>query len=199
MATLGITEPATTDLIRSDGLRSKQVMRQPAVTRNTPGESNRVEADVRVLNVLVLGAEQDTANALVRQIRSWGHAGHMAWVGFATPRLAVIWRPDVVLLDLGIPLIAPCQVAKQLRSDYLSEDCLIIAVTEWADDARREQCIEAGIDLVLIKPVDQDVVETLLMLESVRVNRRRMRKAVNNINRRTSMDDRPVYIRSKPC
>lgn len=90
MATLGIIELATTDPTRSEGLRSKQVMRQPAVTRTKPGEGNRVEADVRVLNVLVVGAEQGTANALVRQVRSWGHAAHMAWVGFAPPRLAAI-------------------------------------------------------------------------------------------------------------
>ena len=83
--------------------------------------------------------------------------------------------PDVVLLDMETPLMDGCQVAKHLRSDYLSEDCLIIAFAEWVDDASRKPCLEAGIDLLLSKPVDRDVVETLLMLECVRVNRRRAR------------------------
>ena len=74
------------------------------------------------------------------------------------------------------PLMDGCQVAKHLRSDYVREDCLIIAFAEWVDDARRKLCVEAGIDLLLSKPVDPYVVETLLMLECVRVNRRPVRR-----------------------
>ena len=52
-----------------------------------------------------------------------------------------------------------------------SKECFIIAVTGGTDERGRRQCAEAGIDLVLIKPVDSSVVETLLMLECERVNR----------------------------
>jgi CheY-like chemotaxis protein len=79
------------------------------------------------------------------------------------------------------PLMDGCQVAKHLRSDHVSEDCFVIAFTEWGDDARRKPCMEAGIDLLLRKPVDRDVIETLLMLECLHVNRRRAREAVNRL------------------
>lgn len=199
MATLSMSELATTDVARSDAFHSKQVMRKPASTRNTSSESDRVGAGARVLRVLIVDAEQDSANALLRQVRYAGHSAHAAPDGLAALRVDTAWHPDVVLLDLETPLMDGCQVAKHLRSDYSSEDCLIIAFAQCVDDARREPCLEAGIDLLLSKPLDQDVVETLLMLECVRVNRRRAREAVNKLNCLTSTEHRPIHIRSKSC
>ena len=176
MATLSMSELATTDVAQSDAFQRKQALRKPASTRNTSSESDRVGAGARALRVLIVAAEQGSANAFLRQVRYAGHGAHAAPDGLAALRVAVAWRPDVVLLDLETPLMDGCQVAKHLRSDYLSEDCLIIAFAQCVDDARREPCLEAGIDLLLSMPVDRDVVETLLMLECVRVNRRRVRR-----------------------
>ena len=176
MATLEMSGLATTDVAQSDAFQRKQALRKPASTRNTSSESGRVGAGVRVLRVLVVAAEQSSANAFLRQVRYAGHGAHAAPDGLAALRVAAAWHPDVVLLDLETPLMDGCQVAKHLRSDYLSEDCLIIAFAQCVDDARREPCLEAGIDLLLSMPVDRDVVETLLMLECVRVNRRRVRR-----------------------
>ena len=72
---------------------------------------------------------------------------------------------------MEMTLIDGCTVARRMRADFPSKDCLIVAVSRRADDVRRQQCIEAGIDLFLVKPVDSEVVETLLMLECARVNR----------------------------
>jgi CheY-like chemotaxis protein len=190
MATLRTSELATTDVKRSGAFHGTQVLRQPACTRNTSNESNRVGTGARVLDVLVVDGEQDSANSLVRQVRYWGHAAHAALDGLAALREAAARHLDVVLLDMEMPLIDGCQVAQQLRSDHLSEECLVIAFAARADDACRIRSIEAGIDLLLSKPVDQDVVETLLMLESVRVNRQQAAGPVSNL---------AVDIRSKPC
>ena len=85
--------------------------------------------------------------------------------------------PDLMLLDIEMPHMDGCQVARQLRRDFSRKECLIIAVTGRADDELAQQCREAGIDLVLIKPVNRSVVETLLMLEYARVNRSQTNKA----------------------
>ena len=175
MAALSMSELVTTDVAQSDAFKRNQALRKPESTRNTSSESDRVGAGVRVLRVLVVAAEQGAANTLLRQVRYAGHGAHAAPDGLAALRVAAAWHPDAVLLDLETPLMDGCQIAKHLRSDYLSEDCLIIAFAQCVDDARREPCLEAGIDLLLTKPVDRDVVETLLMLECVRVNRRRAR------------------------
>jgi CheY-like chemotaxis protein len=176
MATLSMSELATTDVAQSDAFQRKQALRKPASTRNTSSESDRVGAGARVLRVLIVAAEQGSANAFLRQVRYAGHGAHAAPDGLAALRVAAAWHPDVVLLDLETPLMDGCQVAKHLRSVYWGEDCLIIAFAQCVDDARREPCLEAGIDLLLSMPVDRDVVETLLMLECVRVNRRRVRR-----------------------
>jgi len=76
-----------------------------------------------------------------------------------------------VLLDVAMPLMNGFEVARQLRLDFLRKDCFLIAVTGGGDEDERQQCIEAGIDLVLIKPVEPAVLETLLMLECERMNR----------------------------
>jgi CheY-like chemotaxis protein len=92
-------------------------------------------------------------------------------------KVAAAQHPDVVVLDIEMPLMDGCQVARQLRRDFSRKECLIVAVTERADHERGLQCQAAGIDLVLIKPVNSSVVETILMLECERVNRSRTNSA----------------------
>jgi len=166
------SEPA-----RLDAFDSKQLMRQARRPRKIPGQCDRVGAGSRVLKVLVVTAEQHAANRFLRRVRNFGHAAHAALDGLAALRVAASLRPDVVLLDVQTPLMDGYQVAKHLRSDDLSQDCLIIAFAERARDACRRPCVEAGIDVLLSMPVDEEVVETLLMLECVRMNRRRAAEA----------------------
>jgi CheY-like chemotaxis protein len=132
-----------------------------------------------MLRVLVVDEEPSSANALVRLMCHGTRASLAALDSYSGVRVASAQDPDVVLLDLDLPLMDGCQVARQLRSNGPSKDCLIVAVAERADDARRKQCIDAGIDLLLIKPVDPEVVETLLLLECSRVNRLHAEDAAN--------------------
>ena len=182
MAILQMSETATIDVERSGAFQREQELRKPAPTRPLSGESDQGGAGARVLRVLVVDAEQDSATALLSQVQYAGHDARAAADGLAALRVAAAWRPDVVLLDLKTPLTDGRRVATHLRSDHSSEDCLIIAFAEWVDDARRKLCVEAGIDLLLSKLVDPYIVETLLMLECVRVNRRRMREAVSRFS-----------------
>jgi CheY-like chemotaxis protein len=79
--------------------------------------------------------------------------------------------PDVVLLDIAMLVMDGRQIAPRLRLNIASQDCLIIGITGRGDRKCRQQCHEVGIDLVLLKPADPAVVETLLLLECTRVNR----------------------------
>jgi response regulator RpfG family c-di-GMP phosphodiesterase len=64
------------------------------------------------------------------------------------------------------------EVARQLRLDFPDGRMFIVAVTGFGDSSCRQNRQEAGIDLVLIKPVDAEIIETLLLLEYQRVHRR---------------------------
>lgn len=125
----------------------------------------------RVLQVLIVDSYPATAELLARLVTHWGHASSAVQDSLTAMRLAATTPPDVVLLDIEIPVTNRYQLARCLRRDLASQDCLIVAITGRADHQRRRQCIEAGIDLVLLKPVDSVVVETLLLLECTRVNR----------------------------
>ena len=128
-------------------------------------------ASRKILRVLVVDEDQDAADALIGLVRRSGHAGYLAYDGIAALRMAAAAHPNVVLLDLDMRDMDGCQVARHLRLDFSRNECFIIAVTDWADDESRQQCVEAGIDLLLIRPFDPEVVETLLMLEYSLVNR----------------------------
>jgi CheY-like chemotaxis protein len=153
------------------------------VTHDRAGKDGCDLFERQMLRVLVVDTAQDSADALRRLVRRWGYAVRVAHDGHAALRVAAIQHPDVVLLDMELFSISGCQVARHLRVDFPGNDFFMIAMTELelANDERRRQCMEAGIDLLLIKPVDPDVVETLLMLECARVNemadRRRRRHA----------------------
>jgi len=194
MAVLPTGELVTTDVERSDVFQYQQSSQKPASNRNIVSERDRDRAATRVLRVLVVGTEQDARGAILRRVRYAGHDVHAAADGLTAFRAAVTWNPDVVLLNMKMPHWNACLVARQLRCNCLSEDCLVIAFADSLDNAHYEQCLMAGIDLPLIKPISMEVVETLLMLECARVNRRLAQKAVNKLDGRTSKDYRPVYI-----
>ncbi len=135
----------------------------------------------QMLRVLVVDDEKDAADSLATLIGRWGHVARLAYDGDTAMKAAVEQRPDVVLLDIEMPIIDGCQVARQLRVNGPKDECFIIAITKRADHIRRQQCIEAGIDVVLIKPVSPSVLETLLLLECMRANRRRTRQTHINL------------------
>lgn len=125
----------------------------------------------KMLRVLVIGDVQKATDILVDQVRRWGHEALGAHDGLTALRFAAVQHPHVVLLKMEMPFMNGCQVTRQLRRDFPRKKCLIVAITGQADASRREQCHEAGIDVLLSQPVDPLIVETLLMLESVLVNR----------------------------
>jgi CheY-like chemotaxis protein len=126
-----------------------------------------------LLRVLIVDDERDTADGLALLVGHWGHAAQKAYDGATALGKAARLTPDVVLLDVGMPCIDGCDLAIRLRRDDQLRGCFLIAITGFADVARRQRCHDAGIDLFLIKPVDSALVETLLELERARRGRSR--------------------------
>lgn len=156
----------------SDAFNRNQLMCREHETHARTSNVGHVCSGRRLLRVLVVDDDQDTTDGLVwLLVRHWGHAARMAYDGDVALQVAADQRPDVVLLDVEMPLMDGRQVARQLRLDLPSTECFIIAITGDTDEQGRRQCLEAGIDLVLIKPVLSSVVETLLMQVRERVNR----------------------------
>jgi DNA-binding response OmpR family regulator len=125
----------------------------------------------RLLRVLVIDDDREATDSLSRLVRDWGHEVRWAYDASIGLKVAAAYQPDLVLLDIAMPQIDGCDLALQLRGDARLKESFLIAVTGRGDEAHRQRCKEAGIDLVLIKPVDPLILESLLTLESEYVTR----------------------------
>jgi CheY-like chemotaxis protein len=112
--------------------------------------------------VLVVEDNPEAAGSLALLLRLDGHAVRTAASGPAALAAAVAFRPQAVLLDIGLPGMDGYEVARKLRQQPGLENVLIIAVTgrERLEDKR--QALEAGFNVYLVKPLDLGEIKQLL-------------------------------------
>jgi CheY-like chemotaxis protein len=140
--------------------------------------------DDQLLRVLIVDDHRAMTDTLSALVGIWGHDVRHAYDGVTGLALAAAFRPDVLLLDILMPDVSGIEVAIQMRRQRRLEHCFIVAVTGRTDAKHRSQCYEAGVDLVLIKPVAPPHLQTLLMLESQRVWSRKN----GNLNRLVTLN-----------
>lgn len=116
------------------------------------------------LRVLVVDDNEASAVTLGWAVEAAGYTVRTAFSGQAALDLAREFRPDIVLLDLGMPGMSGFDVCRTLRADPLFSHIRIIAQTGWGDDGARKRTAESGFDLHLVKPVNIDVLHDMLDL-----------------------------------
>ena len=82
--------------------------------------------------------------------------------GLQALQMAVEFRPDVVLLDIGMPGLDGYEVARRLRALKRERPLRIIAITGWGQEADRTRSREAGFDVHLVKPVDPTLLTSVI-------------------------------------
>jgi PAS domain S-box-containing protein len=117
--------------------------------------------------VLIADDNGDALESLAMLLRLSGHAVQIAHDGAAAIALAETARPDVVVLDLGMPQMSGFDVARWLRRQPWGAEIRLIAVTGWGQEEDRRRSREAGFDSHLTKPVDPD--ELLAQVEEARM------------------------------
>ncbi len=75
---------------------------------------------------------------------------------------ALSFRPDVILMDIGLPKLNGYDAARQIRGQQRGKSVVLVAVTGWGQDEDRRKTAEAGFDGHLIKPVDLRQLTELL-------------------------------------
>lgn len=117
------------------------------------GRSDGVRHDVP-LRIAIVDDNEDAATTLGLFLESCGHeVSTMVTASEALSRLPA-WRPDVCLLDIGLPQMNGFDLARALRSDPATADAVIVAVTGYAQERDREEALCAGFDALFAKPVD---------------------------------------------
>jgi CheY-like chemotaxis protein len=77
-------------------------------------------------------------------------------------RAAADFNPEFAFLDIGMPKVHGYEVARRLRGDPETSDCVLVALTGWGQEDDRKRAREAGFDRHLVKPVDASDIETIL-------------------------------------
>jgi len=112
--------------------------------------------------VLVVDDNQDSAETIAMLVELWGHQARIVHSGPAALEEAPGWRPEVVLLDIGLPGIDGYEVARRLRQEPAMAGALLVAMTGYGQERDRRMSSEAGFDHHLVKPVDPAVLQSLL-------------------------------------
>jgi two-component system CheB/CheR fusion protein len=112
--------------------------------------------------VLVVDRCPDNAASTAYLLRLWGHSVQVAHDGPAALEAARSLRPDVVLMEIALPGLDGCAVARLLRQPEQVPQVLLVAVTGYGGQAYRRRCQAAGFDHYLLKPVDPEHLRSLL-------------------------------------
>jgi len=131
------------------------------------GESGAAaqEREVRQLRILVVDDNVDAAESLSSMLRLQRHEVLVAHDGLTALAAAPVLKPDVVLLDLGMPKLNGLEVAKRLRALDGGAKALLVAITGFGQAEDRARTAAAGFDHHLTKPVDPQVLRGLLQID----------------------------------
>lgn len=154
---------------RSDGpgSGSEFIVRIPAIiaTASLAVDAKKTDSNARSgvrRRVLVVDDNRDSAESLAIFLELGGHEVRTASDGIEALDLAENFRPDVLLLDLGMPKLNGYEVCRRIRQQDWGKRVLIIAQTGWGQEDDKRRTREAGFDEHLVKPVDPVQVATLV-------------------------------------
>jgi PAS domain S-box-containing protein len=119
--------------------------------------------------VLLVDDNRDVACSLARLIRLLGHEIRIAFDGPEALQIADEFRPDVVLMDIGLPKLNGYDAARAIRSKPWGKTMTLVALTGWGRKSDRRRSHESGFDRHLTKPVEAEVLESLLNSCSARL------------------------------
>jgi len=121
----------------------------------------RIEKPVPPRRVLVIDDNPDAANALKLLLEADGHDVKVAHDGASGLALAREYRPDYLLLDIGLPRLSGYDIASSVRADPKLKDTTIVAITGYGQLHDRSRSAAGGFDHHLTKPVEFGALQEL--------------------------------------
>jgi two-component system CheB/CheR fusion protein len=112
--------------------------------------------------LLVVDDNVDAADSLAMLLKLGGQEVRVAYDGPTALLVARAFRPQIVLLDIGMPGMDGYEVAGRLREDTELPPLLLVAVTGWGQDADKERSRQAGFDRHLVKPIEPSALQQLV-------------------------------------
>jgi CheY-like chemotaxis protein len=146
------------------GRGSEFVVRLPILIETPKAETPKPTAEPTALprRILVVDDNTDAASSLSLLLKITGNETHIANDGLEAVEAAEKFRPDVVLLDIGLPKLNGYDACRCIREQPWGQNMVIVALTGWGQDEDRRRSKDAGFDGHLIKPVDYAALMKLL-------------------------------------
>jgi CheY-like chemotaxis protein len=147
------------------GCGSEFVVRVPsaeAPETQSAGSPVNERQNATLRRILVVDDNHDAAESLALWLRLSGHEPHIAHDGLEAVEMAAEVRPDLILLDIGLPQINGYEAARRIREQPGGKDVVLIALTGWGQDEDRQRSLESGFDGHMVKPLHPDTLANLL-------------------------------------
>ncbi|MGY6217337.1 response regulator [Methylolobus aquaticus] len=112
--------------------------------------------------VLIVDDNADAANSLAALMQIAGYETRVAYDGKQGIEVAASFRPEVLLLDLGMPGMNGYDACRHLREQDWGHDIFVVALTAWGQPGDRQKSAAAGFDAHLAKPTDYKTIATLI-------------------------------------
>jgi CheY-like chemotaxis protein len=112
--------------------------------------------------ILIVDDNRDSADSSAMLLKILGHEIHTAYDGEEAIAAAAKLKPDVILLDIGMPKLNGYDVCRHIRAQPWGGEIVLIALTGWGQEDDRRRTGEAGFDHHMVKPVDPGALIKLL-------------------------------------
>lgn len=154
---------------RSDGLNkgSEFIVRLPVLVEKSavqlpqPHSLDTIEIGM-ARRILAVDDNRDSVESLATVLRLTGNEVETAHDGLEAVKAAERYRPDIILLDIGMPKLDGYGACRRIREQPWGRDIMIIAITGWGQDEDRRKSKEAGFNRHLVKPVELSMLLNLL-------------------------------------
>ena len=133
------------------------VEERPSVQETNPNNASPTAPR----RILVADDNQDSAATMRMLLELAGHEVHLAHSGAEALAIANRVRPDIGILDIGMPDLSGHDVAERIRHEAWGKDVTLIAVTGWGQDADKRRSLAAGFDHHLTKPIDFEILKRM--------------------------------------
>jgi CheY-like chemotaxis protein len=152
---------------RSDGagMGSEFSVRLPAAKAPAPVKTpaiGQAGTPTRRARILIVDDNVDMATGMVRLLTLVGHDAETAYDGPTAIAAARAIHPEIVFLDIGLPGMDGYEVAAILRHDGCCRDAVFIAISGYGQDEDIRRSKQAGFDHHLVKPIEHEVLLTLI-------------------------------------
>jgi CheY-like chemotaxis protein len=147
-----------------EGKGSEFIVRLPTL-KKPAGDSERTKGEFESAagrTIIVVDDNRDSAESLAMLLEISGNKAFMAHDGVEAIEAIKKHRPDVVLLDIGLPRMDGHEVCRYVREQPWGKNIVVIALTGWGQEDDRRKSEEAGFNGHLVKPVDYDKLLELL-------------------------------------